>query len=313
MDLLYTLVPHSNCRMRMASPALSDSSTIRTTTAPPDQDTADIDALFSDYQTACAVKAQAEKDLRAAIHTRRALALEELRQAEANFKKINALCDDMLRGIRESPEEVRNGTIGMLDAFQTASNNHTTDEHAKELEEFPPESGDQDSALSRPQPSLDTLLASPESDDTSSQPFINYRNSVGNNLALAGSDRSLDLSTVRWPTFVHFPDRSFPTVPRRTKCKCAKCRRSNIHNKGLVYEADIHLVDDMISFIEAYIRWAAQKGVDKILVVDEMRSKWKRIVDAAVGGAEKRWKGSLILGAINLAEDRLANNTSQVQ
>jgi hypothetical protein len=64
----------------------------------------------------------------------------------------------------------------------------------------------------------------------------------------------------------------------------------------------------MISFIGAYIRWAIQKGVDKALVVDEMRFKWKCIMNAAVGDEEKRWKVSLILGAINLAEERLSNN-----
>jgi hypothetical protein len=72
-------------------------------------------------------------------------------------------------------------------------------------------------------------------------------------------------------------------------------------------------MDDMVSFIEAYVRWGVQKGVHRVSVVEEMRSKWKRILNAAVGDRAKRWQISLILGAINLAEERIDNIASSSQ
>jgi len=133
------------------------------------------------------------------------------------------------------------------------------------------------------------------------------------NLAFDDSNRPLNLSTVPWPTFIHFPNQSSPIAPREHGCTSDKCRRTTNHHSGLFYEADIHLVDDMTSFIEAYIRWADRKGVDSVLVVEEMRSKWKRMLNMAVDDVKNRWKVSLILGAINLAEEHLANSVPRAQ
>ena len=69
----------------------------------------------------------------------------------------------------------------------------------------------------------------------------------------------------------------------------------------------------MVSFFEEYIRWAARKGADKALVIEDTRFKWKRILDATIGDPETLWKLSLILGAINLAEGNLENSVSQAQ
>jgi hypothetical protein len=114
----YTLTPGSSCGMHMASPAVSDSSTVYTTPHRPDN----IDDLFSRYQSASAFKVQLEKDLRAAINNRRALALEEFRQAEETFKKNNSACDDMARCIEESYQVEDHTSNGMLsDIFQAAT------------------------------------------------------------------------------------------------------------------------------------------------------------------------------------------------
>jgi hypothetical protein len=121
MDFSYPPAPNSSCGMRMASPVLSDSSTVCTASAWPKHDMSDIEDLFSHYNTACAVKAQAEKDLRAVIDKRRALALEEFRRAQEIFKKVNSVCDDMLRSIGEPPEVEDTNKNGMLpNVFRTA-------------------------------------------------------------------------------------------------------------------------------------------------------------------------------------------------
>jgi hypothetical protein len=102
----------------MASPAVSDSSTVYTTPHRPH----DIYDLFSRYQAVSAFKVQLGKDLRAAIDKGRALALEECRQAEETFKKTNSACDDMARCIEESYQVEDNASNGMLsDIFQTAT------------------------------------------------------------------------------------------------------------------------------------------------------------------------------------------------
>jgi hypothetical protein len=163
------------------------------------------------------------------------------------------------------------------------------------------------------QQTLDQLLAATESDDPASLPFIEYRKSVASHLALEDGGGLPYHSNIPWPTFVHFPTQSFSIPTRAAKCACFHCRRVVGHNRDSVYEADIHLMDDMVSFIEAYVRWGIRKGAYRESVVEEMRSKWKRILNAAVGDREKRWQISLILGAINLAEERLDNISSSPQ
>jgi hypothetical protein len=76
-----------------------------------------------------------------------------------------------------------------------------------------------------------------------SQPFIDYRNAIANNLVLGDGEGLLDLSDVPWPTFVHFPDQSFPIASREVKCQYFNCKKAKRHNRGLVYEAEVHLVD----------------------------------------------------------------------